>query len=234
MIAQERQAPLLSRHLLEGYESFLSGRFQRERQRFHELAERGQHPHTLVIGCCDSRVTPEEIFDVEPGEIFDVRNVANLVPPHSSSNYHHGSWAAIDFAVSNLQVSQIVVLGHARCGGVRAFLERDLGGAAPDEEDYIGNWISMIAAAAQAIAPAPAAFDPAYADRLAQESIKQGLANLRTFEKVVAAEKAGRLALHGAFFRIEDASLFALDESDGVFAQVSPLAHRAALARPRF
>ncbi len=234
MTTPERQTPLLSHPLLEGYESFLAGRFQGERQRFHELAERGQHPHTLVIGCCDLRVTPEEIFGVEPGEIFDVRNVANLVPPHSASNYHHGSWAAIDYAVSDLQVSQIVVLGHARCGGVRAFLERGLGDTAPGEEDYIGNWIAMIATAAQAIAPAPTVFDPIYADRLAQELIKQGLANLRTFEKVVTAERAGRLALHGAFFRIEDASLFALDELNGVFAQVAPLAHRAALAHPRF
>jgi carbonic anhydrase len=234
MTAQERQTHLLSRLLLEGYESFLSGRYQRERQKFRELALRGQHPHTLVIGCCDSRVTPEEIFDAEPGEIFDVRNVANLVPPHTLSNYHHGSWAAIDFAVSHLQVRHIVVLGHARCGGVRAFLERHVGDAALDNEDYIGNWMSLIAPAARAIAPPPAAFDQAYADRLARESVKQGLANLRTFEKVVAAERAGSLALHGAFFRIEDASLFALDESSGEFVQILPSEHRAALACPRF
>jgi carbonic anhydrase len=105
-----------------------------QRQKFRELAERGQHPHTLVIGCCDSGVTPEEIFDAEPGEIFDVRNVANLVPPHTLSNYHHGSWAAIDFAVCHLQVRHIVVLGHARCGGVRAFLERYVGDTPFDME----------------------------------------------------------------------------------------------------
>jgi carbonic anhydrase len=234
MIAQERQTPLLSHHLLEGYESFLSGRFQSERRKFRELAVRGQHPHTLVIGCCDSRVTPEEIFDAEPGEIFDVRNVANLVPPHASNNYHHGSWAAIDYAVSNLRVSHIVVLGHARCGGVRAFLEHYVGQSRPEKEDYIGNWISMLAKAAGGIDPPPAIFDQAYADRLARESIKQGLANLRTFEKVAAAEKAGSLALHGSFFGIEDASLFALDEASGEFVQILPSAHRAALARPHF
>jgi len=234
MNAQERQTLLLSADLLEGYESFLCGRFRRERQKFRDLALRGQHPHTLVIGCCDSRVTPEEIFDAEPGEIFDARNVANLVPPHSSNNYHHGSWAAIDYAVSNLRVSQIVVLGHARCGGVRAFLERYAGNSVPDKEDYIGNWISILAKAASGIAPPPAAFDEAYADRLARESVKQGLVNLRTFEKVVAAEKAGSLTLHGAFFRIEDASLFALEETSGEFLQILPSAHRGAIARPRF
>ncbi|MFY9657081.1 MAG: carbonic anhydrase [Methylocystis sp.] len=234
MIDQERQTPLLSATLLDGYESFLSGRFQREQQKFRELAERGQRPHTLVIGCCDSRVTPEEIFDAKPGEIFDARNIANLVPPHGSDSYSHGSWAAIDYAVSILQVSQIVVLGHARCGGVRAFLDHYAEKAAPAKEDYIGNWISILAQAAGRIAPPPAVFDESYADRLARESIKQGLTNLRSFEKVVAAEKAGTLALHGAFFSIEDASLFALDESNGEFVQVLSSRHRAALARSRF
>jgi carbonic anhydrase len=231
---QEHQTPLLNATLLEGYESFLSGRFQREQQKFRELAERGQHPHTLVIGCCDSRVTPEETFDAKPGEIFDARNIANLVPPHNYNSYSYGSWAAIDYAVSILRVSQIVVLGHARCGGVRAFLDHYAEKAAPAKEDYIGNWISILAQAAESIAPPPAVLDELYADRLARESIKQGLTNLRTFEKVVAAERAGTLALHGAFFSIEDASLFALDESKGEFVQILSSTHRAALARSRF
>ena len=234
MTDQERQTSLLSPILLEGYESFLSGRFQREQQKFRELAERGQHPHTLVIGCCDSRVTPEEIFDAEPGEIFDARNIANLVPPHGSDSYSHGSWAAIDYAVSILRVRQIVVLGHARCGGVRAFLDHYADKATPSKEDYIGNWISILAQAAGRIAPPPAIFDEVYADRLARELIKQGLTNLRSFEKVAAAERAGSLAIHGAFFSIEDASLFALDELRGEFVQMLSSAHRAALARSRF
>ncbi len=132
MRAADVEADILSPDLRAGYEEFLAGRFLRERQRFHDLAKTGQHPHTLVIGCCDSRVTPEEIFGAEPGEIFDVRNVANLVPPCTPDNYHHGSWAAIDYAVSNLRVKHIVVLGHAKCGGVRAYVERHAGGAAPE------------------------------------------------------------------------------------------------------
>ena len=234
MIAEERQSPLLSPHLFEGYESFLSGRFQRERRKFRELALRGQHPHTLVIGCCDSRVTPEEIFDAGPGEIFDVRNVANLVPPYASNDHRHGSWAAIDYAVSILRVSHIVVLGHAHCGGVRAFLEHYADKPVLAKEDYIGDWISILAKAAGGISPPPASFDQVYADRLARESVKQGLINLRTFDKVAAAEKAGSLRLHGTFFGIEDASLFALDESSGDFVQILASAHRTALARPEF
>jgi carbonic anhydrase len=228
-------ADFLSPELTAGYEAFLSGRFLRERRKFHELAQTGQHPHTLVIGCSDSRVTPEEIFNALPGEIFDVRNVANLIPPCAPDNYHHGSWAAIDYAVTNLRVKHIVVLGHAKCGGVRAYVERH-GGAADElaTGDYIGDWIRLIGPAAQRLGPPPASCDEAYADRLAQESIKQGVSNLRTFPRVAEAERAGRLKLHGAFFGVDDARLLALDEAQGGFVQIARAAHRAALAAPRF
>jgi len=229
-------AELLTRSLIEGYEEFLSGRFLHERRRFHDLAETGQHPHTLVIGCCDSRVAPEEIFDAEPGEIFDLRNVANLVPPSTPQGFHHGAFAAIDYAVAILRVKNIVVLGHAKCGGVRAYVESHLGGAAPDPDahDYIGDWIMALAPAAQRLGPPPPRFDADYAERLAQESVRQGLTNLRSFPKVLAAERAGTLKLHGAFFGVGDARLLALDEASGVFVQIAPKAHAAALAAPRF
>jgi len=229
-------AELLTRNLITGYEGFLSGRFLRERRRFHDLAESGQHPHTLVIGCCDSRVAPEEIFDAEPGEIFDLRNIANLVPPNTSQNFHHGAFAAIDYAVAVLRVKNVVVLGHAKCGGVRAYVESRLGGAAPDPEadDYIGDWIMGLTPAAQRLGPPPSSFDAEYAERLAQESVRQGLINLRSFPKVVAAERAGTLKLHGAFFGVSDARLLALDEASGAFMQIAPNAHAAALSAPRF
>jgi carbonic anhydrase len=227
---------LFPRLLHDGYESFLSGRYPRERERFERLAATGQHPHTLVIGCCDSRVTPEEIFNALPGEIFDVRNVANLVPPCSETNYHHGSWAAIDYAVAELKVKHIVVLGHAGCGGVRAFVQRHAAGgaSAATEDDYIGDWIATISPAAQRLGPPPASFDLDYADRLARESVKQGLANLRSFAKVVELERAGALALHGAYFVIDDARLLALDEATGEFAQLAPDAHAMAFTEARF
>jgi len=222
--------------LLDGYQGFLTGRYPRERERFERLAETGQHPHTLVIGCCDSRVTPEEIFNALPGEIFDLRNVANLVPPVSQTNYHHGSWAAIDYAVSALRVKHVVVLGHARCGGVRAYVERHAGGAAPvaDEADYIGDWIGAIAPAATRVGPVPAAFDPDYAEALAKASVRQGLENLRGFPKVAALERDGALALHGAYFEIDGAKLFALDEARGEFLQLATSVHAQALAPSRF
>ncbi len=222
--------------LAQGYESFLSGKFPRERRRFEELAEFGQHPHTLVLGCCDSRVTPEEIFGAEPGEVFDVRNVANLVPPCLDNNYHHSSWAAIDYALTALRVRHIIVLGHAGCGGVRAYVERHAGGAevAPASDDYLGDWIAPIAPAAQRLGPPPARFDAAYAERLGLESVKQGLRNLRTFPKLAALERLGAVELCGAYFKIDDARLLAFDEAREEFVQVSADAHGAALAGARF
>ena len=218
--------------LVQGYESFLNGDFRRERPNFHELAERGQHPHTLVIGCCNSRVTPEEIFDAAPGEIFDVRNVANLVPPFAENLAHHSAWAAVDYGVSVLRVKRIVVLGHGRCGGVRAFVE---GGEGKFErplpaEDALGHWIGLIGPAARRLGPAPDLSGADYAETLARESVKQSLANLRGNPRLAALEQTRALRLHGAFFDIDDARLLALDEARGAFVQVAGERHRAALA----
>ena len=113
----------LPARLIEGYEAFRSGRLAAEQDRYRDLAEQGQSPEIMVIGCCDSRVSPEVIFDARPGELFVVRNVANLVPPYSPDGTYHGVSAALEFGVGALRVKHIVVLGHARCGGVRAFAE---------------------------------------------------------------------------------------------------------------
>src|ERR1700746_2526188 len=104
--------------LIDGYSAFAGGRLQSEQDRYRELAEHGQTPEIMVIGCCDSRVSPEVIFDARPGELFVVRNVANLVPPYSPDGEYHGVSAALEFAVGALRVKHIVVLGHAHCGGV--------------------------------------------------------------------------------------------------------------------
>src|SRR5215831_17853576 len=132
--------------LIDGYSAFAGGRLQGEQHRYRELAERGQSPEIMVIGCCDSRVSPEVIFDARPGELFVVRNVANLVPPYAPDGAYHGVSAALEFAVGALRVKHIVVLGHAQCGGVRAFA----GNSPPlSPGDFIGKWMSLIAPAAQ-------------------------------------------------------------------------------------
>ena len=109
--------------LVDGYTTFLGGRLLEEQARFRQLAESGQSPEIMLIGCCDSRVSPEVIFDARPGELFVVRNVANIVPPYAPDGQAHGVSAALEFGVAALKIKHIVVLGHAQCGGVRAFAE---------------------------------------------------------------------------------------------------------------
>src|SRR5258705_10869312 len=153
-------------HLLDGYRTFTTQRLPTEQNRYRELAERGQQPEIMVIGCCDSRVSPEAIFDAGPGELFVVRNVANLVPPYAPDGSYHGVSAALEFGVGALRVKHIVVLGHAHCGGVRAFAE----GSAPlSPGDFIGKWMSLIAPAAEKVGARRDA--PDYLTRLQQASI---------------------------------------------------------------
>src|ERR671916_1331905 len=141
---------MFPQRLVDGYRAFLGERFPRERSRFAALAERGQRPEVMIIGCCDSRVSPEVIFDASPGELFVVRNVANLVPPYAPDGDYHGTGAALEFAVQSLKVKHIVVLGHAHCGGIRAFADN----AAPlSTGDFIGKWMTLIAPAAERLGP---------------------------------------------------------------------------------
>ena len=134
--------------LIDGYRAFRDGRLPHEQDRYRELAEAGQSPEVMVIGCCDSRVSPEVIFDARPGELFVVRNVANIVPPYAPDGHAHGVSAALEFGVAALKVKHIVVLGHAHCGGVKAFAEN----AEPlSPGDFIGNWMRLMAPAAEKV-----------------------------------------------------------------------------------
>lgn len=226
---------LLPNRLVTGYETFLGGRFEDERQRFRTLAEEGQTPKIMIVGCCDSRVSPEVIFDARPGEIFVVRNVANLVPPYAPDGDLHGTSAALEFAVMGLRVEHIVVMGHAQCGGVRAWVESEadpyLRPLSPG--DFIGAWMKLIEPAARGLAQlAPSR--PEYTEQLAHESIKGSLRNLRTFPCVKTLEERGRLKLHGAFFGVADGKLEALDEATGKFVAVAPERHAAVIGGGRF
>ncbi|MBL6614185.1 MAG: carbonic anhydrase [Reyranella sp.] len=189
--------PAFPSRLIEGYRSFLDGRMPLERHRFRELARHGQSPTILVIGCCDSRVSPEVIFDAHPGELFVVRNVANLVPPYTSDRLCHGVFAALEFAVLVLRVRHIVVLGHAGCGGIRAYVEQ---GPALAPGDAIHRWMSMISeAAGHAGLPG----QEGYLTQLERAAIAGSLHNLMTFPYVADAVRRGDIALHGAWFEIE-------------------------------
>ncbi|MGH6836627.1 MAG: carbonic anhydrase [Methylocella sp.] len=226
------RSPLPER-LVNGYKAFLGGRFTREQARFRHLAEAGQKPRIMLIGCCDSRVSPEVIFEAEPGELFVVRNIANLVPPYGPNDDFHGTSAALEFGVIGLGVEHIVVMGHAGCGGVRAFARREANaGREPlSPGDFIGKWIGLINPAMARMEPAAGPLDDCI-ERLALASIVQGLANLRTFPWIAEREQQGKLGLHGAYFGISMGTLLALDEVSGRFETVAAGAHRAALARP--
>ena len=231
MIATDEDAPEPPVHLVEGYEVFLAGRFRAEQNRMKKLAEKGQKPNTMIIGCCDSRVAPEAIFDSRPGELFVLRNVAALVPPYEPDDHHHGSSAALEYAVMALKVEHIVVLGHGLCGGVRAYAESLANPDTPrlSHGDFIGDWIRLLAPAAERLGVPPNPDDPSYVERLEFESINQTLRNLRTFPMIQVLEHHGHLKLHGALFRISDGRLFWLNETTGAYRPVAQSAYAAAL-----
>jgi carbonic anhydrase len=215
------RAAALPDHLLAGYRAFVAGRLSQEQARFRALAERGQSPRVMVIGCCDSRVSPDVIFGAGPGELFVARNVANLAPPYGPDAHHHGTSAALEYAVMGLRVEHVVVMGHAQCGGVRAFVENEIDPYARplSAGDFIGQWMTLIKPAAARLGP-PVEPIADYVERLAKESIRQSLENLRTFPWVRTLVERGKLTLHGAYFGVADGKLETLDEASGEFAPV--------------
>ncbi|WP_298691138.1 carbonic anhydrase [uncultured Sphingomonas sp.] len=202
--------------LLDGYRRFRAHDWKRQRARWTELAD-GQSPATLVIACSDSRVDPAQIFDVSPGEIFVVRNVANLVPPFERDSSRHGVSAAVEFAVTQIPVSEIVVLGHEYCGGCRAAMTRAFAGAEPGAGGFIAHWVDMLDAARDTVVAGHGQGEAAER-ALEHEAVKVSLANLRSFPFVAAAEAAGTLTLRGAWFGIREGELKLLDEASGAFS----------------
>ncbi|WP_457798481.1 carbonic anhydrase [Methylocystis sp. S23] len=222
-------------HLVDGYKVFLEGRFRSEQERFRSLAIKGQKPTTMVIGCCDSRVAPEAIFDAGPGELFVLRNVAALVPPYEPDDHFHGASAALEYAIMALQVQHVLVLGHGKCGGVKAFAQIAVNPETPrlSHSDFIGDWIKMLAPALERLDRAPDPENEEYLQLLEFESIKQTLIHLRSFPMVQILERRGYLQLHAAYFSVMDGELLALDEASGDFRPVAEQAHAAALQEAR-
>jgi carbonic anhydrase len=207
---------MLPTRLVDGYKDFLSERLPKEQTRFEELAKSGQSPEVMVVGCCDSRVSPEVIFNARPGELFVVRNVANLVPPFSPDGELHGTSAALEFAVQALKVKHIVVMGHGRCGGIRAFADDAQGPLSSG--DFIGKWITLLRPAAERTGgQGMNEALPVFVERLALAGIQTSLANLRTFPCVRILEEKGRLQLHGAYFDVATGVLMVLDAESGQF-----------------
>jgi len=213
---------MFPKQLTDGYKSFLTGRLPSERSRYQALAERGQRPEVLIIGCCDSRVSPEAIFDAGPGEMFVIRNVANLVPPCESdaaSSSYHGTSAAIEFAVNGLDVKHIVVMGHASCGGIRSFYDD----AKPlSKLDFIGKWMSQIQPVADQLGASTGDRDTDI-KRLELAVIEHSLENLLTFPSIRRRVDAGDLQLHGAYFGVATGMLFIRDPATKTFSPFTEL-----------
>ena len=202
--------------LVAGFKRFREKYFEAENSPYAKLAV-GQSPKTLVIGCSDSRVDPSIITSSGPGELFVVRNVANLVPPFEKGGGYHGVSAAIEFAVVNLKVENIVVLGHRQCGGIRALVT----GVQSDSESFVERWVSLARPAHfRAVAAHPDADQETLCHICEKEAIKISLENLRTFPFVVEAEKSRGMNLIGAYFDLETGHLLELNESAGEFHSV--------------
>ena len=193
----------------------MASRYASESGRYRTLADTGQKPKTMVIACCDSRAAPETIFDCGPGELFVVRNVANLVPPYKPDGEYHGTSAALEFAVQSLKVTSIVVLGHGRCGGIAASLNQDFAPLSPG--DFIGNWMKLVQPAADMIAANTLLTSSERQRAMERVSIRFALQNLRTFPCVNILEGKGRLSLHGAWFDISTGELWVMNPETGDF-----------------
>lgn len=204
--------------LLNGYRNFMSGRYVDERERYRVLADQGQKPHTLVVACCDSRAAPETIFDAGPGELFVVRNVANMVPPYEPDGQYHSTSAALEFAVQALRVKDIIVMGHGRCGGIRAALDPNAEPLSPG--DFIGKWMGLVSTAAEQIQGNSVMTATERQTALERISIRNSIANLRTFPCVKILEERGKLQIHGAWFDIANGELWVMDPDSRDFVRL--------------
>lgn len=206
--------------LIDGYRRFRSTGWAPNRERWATLRE-GQDPDVMVIACSDSRVDPSQIFDVDPGEIFVVRNVAAMVPPFETTPGHHGVSAALEFAVQFLKVREIVVMGHGMCGGCKAALTQEMHGSEPGEGGFIADWIGMLDDARAEVAQIHGTEGRIAERAMEQAGVRVSLANLRTFPCIRQKERSGELRLTGAFFAISDGVLHVLDETSGQFEPVT-------------
>ncbi len=205
--------------LIDGHREFRTKNFADISERYRRLAEQGQVAETMIIACCDSRAAPETIFNALPGEIFVVRNVANLVPPYETDSNYHATSAALEFAVQSLKVKNIVVLGHGRCGGIEAALNPAADPLSPG--DFIGKWMDLLAPPAQSIVANEWMTRAERQTALEHISIRYSIANLRTFPCVSILEGRQRLSLHGAWFDIAEGILWIMDPETGDFSRIA-------------
>jgi len=208
-------------HLLQGYRTFSTERLPAEQTRYRDLSVRGQSPEVMVVGCCDSRVSPEVIFDAGPGELFVVRNIANLVPVYQPDSGAHGVSAALEYADSVLKVKHIVILGHAQCGGIRAFIDK-IEPLSPG--DFIGKWMAMFIKPGEVVEQRAQETMLDFTVRIEKAAVFRSLENLMTFPFVRTRVERGELQLHGAYFGVAEGTLFVLDKATKEFKSARQVA----------
>lgn len=200
---------LLPDLLLDGYTKFRQFKYARYGQRYMRLAVESQKPKVMVIACCDSRAAPETIFDAGPGELFVVRNVANLVPPYAPDGERHSTSAALEFAVHGLGVQHIVVMGHGRCGGIAAVVE-DVNPLS--KSDFIGKWMSDVREVAEQVHRHEGCTNIEHHRMVERASVVNSLKNLHSFPWISALQTKGELSLHGVWFDVALGELHIYDE----------------------
>lgn len=201
-------APL---QLIEGFARFRGNHFSSEDVMYRNLVEQGQTPKFLIVGCCDSRVDPALIFDCAPGDLFVIRNVANLVPPAEDRVGHHGTTAALEYGVRNLGVEHIVVLGHAHCGGIQTLMKT---GGTDDPDSFIDDWMKLAESARVSVTvDFPDASDEQRHRACEERAILVSLQNLQTFPWINQRVEQGKLTLHGWYFDIQEGQLMGYDAS---------------------
>jgi carbonic anhydrase len=212
--------------LIDGFQHFRENFFGKDKEFFAQLVERGQRPKIMIISCADSRVDPAILFNTRPGELFMVRNVANLIPPYAPDDGHHGVSAAIEFGVRDLEVEHIIVLGHAFCGGIQALCthhretHKNRTQITASCREFLNSWISIADPAIQDIDLEN--WEDSFQHDAERSSIKNSLSNLSGFPWVSEAVQTGRLNLHGWWFDMENGALWGLDEASGDFIKLSP------------
>jgi carbonic anhydrase len=206
--------------LIEGYRAFRTGIYRQNEEHYRALADRRQKPKALIIACCDSRADPAMVFSADPGELFVVRNVANLVPPYEPDTHYHGTSAAIEFGITGLEIADVIVMGHARCGGIEALYESGRGN--PPKGAFVSGWMSLAEGVAEDVRKTHAHLDrEGMLRQMEQRAVLRSIEMLRTFPFVREREADGRLRLHGWFYGIGSGVLSIYDERQDRFVDVT-------------
>jgi carbonic anhydrase len=205
--------------MLQGYELFRDKYVHGDSLVMQYLSHYGQQPKTMVVACCDSRVDPALIMQCDPGDLFVVRNVANIVPPFEKDEWHHGTSAALEFGVRVLEVENLILLGHSQCGGIHALLSNE----DPGKNDFISNWVSLIH---------PHHFKPDQTDECAKQALNQSYENCLTFPWIRAKVEAGQLIIHLWFFDIKTGQIYTYSNADKQFEPLTTGDWHSSTAEP--